>query len=332
MGIPAADHVAGLLGATRFLPAIEAATPDLLEEVRGIAEGAAVSFERILAFNLMDEEWWYSQARGHRHACSLVAIAAGEGRGALLAQNMDLPEVMDGGQAVLRSTTPDGGQTVVLTAAGMIGLTGCSSDGLGVCVNTLSMLNHSPDRAPGRVRAARVARAPLAGRGRGVPARRPARVGPALRDRERRRRRRLRVLGGRRRRIRRRAGPVLAHEPPAREPRPRPGRRRSGGNGRLTAPARPARRDGPRHRVDRRLRAAPGRQARAPLRGPRGRAPLAHVRVDRDGALVAARRCGSRRARPTAHPGSTPRRRPSAQPPRKPSRTRTIARHRYHGV
>jgi hypothetical protein len=30
----------------------------------------------------------------------------------------------------------------------MIGLTGCNSDGLGVCVNTLSMLHHSPDGLP----------------------------------------------------------------------------------------------------------------------------------------------------------------------------------------
>jgi hypothetical protein len=148
MGIPAAEHVAGLLGATRFRPAIESHTPELLEEVRGIAEGAGASFERILAYNLMDEEWWYSQARGHRHACSVVAIPAGEGRGALLAQNMDLPEVMDGGQTILRSTAPDGGRTVVLTAAGMIGLTGANSDGLGVCVNTLSMLNHSREGLP----------------------------------------------------------------------------------------------------------------------------------------------------------------------------------------
>jgi isopenicillin-N N-acyltransferase-like protein len=148
MGIPAADHVAGLLAATQFLPAIEAATPELLEEVRGIAEGAAVSFERILAYNLMDEEWWYSQAAGHRHACSLVAVGAGEGGAALLAQNMDLPEVMDGGQSVVRSTAPDGSRTVVLTAAGMIGLTGCNSDGLGVCVNTLSMLRHSDEGVP----------------------------------------------------------------------------------------------------------------------------------------------------------------------------------------
>ena len=152
---------------------------------------------------------------------------------------------MDGGQTVLRSTAPDGGQTVVLTAAGMIGLTGCNSDGLGVCVNTLSMLNHSRRRPAGGVRAPRPARAAHAGRRRGVPSRRPARVGPALRDRVRRRRGRVRVLGGRRRRIGRRPGSVLAHEPSARKPRRRPGRRRSGGDGRLAGPPRPARRTGP---------------------------------------------------------------------------------------
>jgi isopenicillin-N N-acyltransferase-like protein len=148
MGIPASEHVEGLLSATRFLPAIKTHTPDLLEEVRGIAEGAALAFERILAYNLMDEEWWYSQARGHRHACSVLAVKGGDGRGALIAQNMDLPEVMDGGQTILRSAAPDGSRTVVLTAAGMIGLTGCNSDGLGVCVNTLSMLNRSAEGLP----------------------------------------------------------------------------------------------------------------------------------------------------------------------------------------
>jgi isopenicillin-N N-acyltransferase like protein len=148
VGIPARDHVAGLLAATQFVPAIEAATPELLEEVRGIADGAAISFERILAYNLMDEEWWYAQTAGRRHACSLVAVGAGEGGAALLAQNMDLPAVMDGGQTLLRVSGPDGGRTIVLTAAGMIGLTGCNSDGLGVCVNTLSMLRHSDAGLP----------------------------------------------------------------------------------------------------------------------------------------------------------------------------------------
>ena len=146
--IDAAGHVAAFLAQTRFLDAIERHTPALLEEVRGIAEAAGVAFDRILALNLMDEEWWFSSSPSGRQACSVVAAAPRDGRPALLAQNMDLPHMMDGGQAVLRATGEDGLQTAVLTAAGMIGLTGANSAGLGVCVNALSMLRHSPAGLP----------------------------------------------------------------------------------------------------------------------------------------------------------------------------------------
>jgi hypothetical protein len=61
---------------------------------------------------------------------------------------MDLPEVMDGAQAIVRHDDGQGDGSTMLTAAGMIGLTGVSSAGLGVCVNTLSMLYHSRDGLP----------------------------------------------------------------------------------------------------------------------------------------------------------------------------------------
>jgi hypothetical protein len=60
---------------------------------------------------------------------------------------MDLPDWMDGAQAVVHHHTPSG-EALVLTAAGMIGLTGVNSDGVGVCVNTLAMLHHSADGLP----------------------------------------------------------------------------------------------------------------------------------------------------------------------------------------
>jgi hypothetical protein len=135
--------VSGLVETTGFVAAIERHTPDLLEEVRGIADGAGVAFDRILALNLMDEEWWFSAPAEPRDACTLLAVGPAQGRATLLAQNMDLPEIMDGAQAVVRYDDGSGDGGVVLTAAGMIGLTGVSSAGLGVCVNTLAMLNHS---------------------------------------------------------------------------------------------------------------------------------------------------------------------------------------------
>jgi isopenicillin-N N-acyltransferase like protein len=135
--------VAELTGATGFVGAIERHTPDLLEEVRGIAAGAGVAFERVLALNLMDEEWWLTAPTEPRDACSVVAAAGGGGHATVLAQNMDLPEVMDGAQAIVRWDDGEGGAGATLTAAGMIGLTGVNAAGLGVCVNTLPMLNHS---------------------------------------------------------------------------------------------------------------------------------------------------------------------------------------------
>jgi isopenicillin-N N-acyltransferase like protein len=147
LGRPPSMLVAELVETTGFVAAIERETPDLLEEVRGIAEAAGVAFERVLALNLMDEEWWFTAPAEPRSACTLIAVAGDGERPTVLAQNMDLPEVMDGAQVVLR--IGDGDRAgAVLTAAGMVGLTGVNADGLGVCVNTLAMLRHSRDGPP----------------------------------------------------------------------------------------------------------------------------------------------------------------------------------------
>ncbi len=148
LGRPPQTLVSALVETTGFVAAIERHTPDLLAEVRGIAEGAGVAFDRVLALNLMDEEWWFTAPAEPRDACTLIAVGPSGGRPSVLAQNMDLPELMDGAQAVVRFEDGAGDGGAVLTAAGMIGLTGVSSAGLGVCVNTLAMLNHSRDGLP----------------------------------------------------------------------------------------------------------------------------------------------------------------------------------------
>jgi len=147
-GQPSQALVSALIETTGFAAATERHTPDLLAEVRGIAEGANVAFDRIFALNLMDEEWWFTAPAEPRNACTLIAVGPADGRPSLLAQNMDLPELMDGAQAIVCYDDGEGGGGTVLTAAGMIGLMGVSSAGLGVCVNTLAMLNHSRDGLP----------------------------------------------------------------------------------------------------------------------------------------------------------------------------------------
>lgn len=121
--------------------------PDLIAELQGIAEGSGQPFNRIAAYNLMDEQWWYdSTSDAPPPGCSLVAIPTENGH--VLAQNMDLPAHMDGSQVVLRLGGPDIPQIVALSSAGLIGLLGLNDSGLAIGVNTLLMLHHDRNGLP----------------------------------------------------------------------------------------------------------------------------------------------------------------------------------------
>jgi isopenicillin-N N-acyltransferase-like protein len=135
------------LAETSFVPAIERWTPDLLEEVRGIAEGSGLAYAAVLAAQFMDEEWWFQQGLAGSHHCS--SFAARSSTGSLVGQTMDLPVWMDGTQTLLliREVAPET-DAYVITAAGMLGLTGINSRGLGISVNTLLELRHASDGLP----------------------------------------------------------------------------------------------------------------------------------------------------------------------------------------
>jgi predicted choloylglycine hydrolase len=136
---------------TDFLPAIERWTPALLEEVRGLAEGANQPFRDIFTYQLMDEEWLFRvaqmQSGEDAHHCSVIGVAA-EGKPTILAQNMDLPKYYDGTQTLLHIEQEHGLVALVFTAAGLIGTCGLNSAGVGLCVNTLTQLRHSSSGLP----------------------------------------------------------------------------------------------------------------------------------------------------------------------------------------
>ena len=60
---------------TDYVSAISRRTPDLLEEVRGIAAGAGVDPDLLFALQLLDEEWAYRLRAGPR-ARTLESAAA----------------------------------------------------------------------------------------------------------------------------------------------------------------------------------------------------------------------------------------------------------------
>ncbi|MBA3415554.1 MAG: hypothetical protein H0U10_10060, partial [Chloroflexia bacterium] len=142
-------YIAGFVRGTDYLPAIRRWTPDLLAEVAGIARGAGQPWEWIYASNLLDEEWTWAKERpaGAAPGCTTAGFAA-PGEMPVLAQTMDIPNVHDGTQALLRVQGGDGPDCLVFTHAGMIGLTGGNAAGVAVVVNNLDVLPTSPAGLP----------------------------------------------------------------------------------------------------------------------------------------------------------------------------------------
>lgn len=133
---------------TDYVNAIKKWTPELLQEMKGIAEGAGVDFETVFVFQLTDE----CHVNGKSIAqdrCSSLGFGSRDGQPACIAQNMDIESYADGFQLVLH-IKHDGSdlESYVLTVAGCIGLNGMNNTSIGICCNMLSQLNNSRNGLP----------------------------------------------------------------------------------------------------------------------------------------------------------------------------------------
>jgi isopenicillin-N N-acyltransferase-like protein len=133
---------------TDFVSAIQKWTPDLLDEVRGIADGCGLSFETMLAFQLIDELWANEDLIVGEH-CTAIGFQAAAEEPAYLAQTLDVETFRDGFQVVLHITDAGSGtEALVASIAGLIGFNGINNKGIGVGVNTLLPLNSRTDGLP----------------------------------------------------------------------------------------------------------------------------------------------------------------------------------------
>lgn len=131
-----------------FDNAIKKWTPDLYEEIKGIAEGSGQSFRDIMVLNLLDEFWVYIDDLFNHH-CSGVGVPSLAGEPAYIAQNMDLEQYTDGYQVIFRIAGTDSvPEQLILSHAGLIALNGMNRAGIGVCVNTLMQLKASNEGVP----------------------------------------------------------------------------------------------------------------------------------------------------------------------------------------
>ncbi len=136
-----------------WIDANEAAAPELVDEMRGIARGAGVPFEHVFQLNslldLGNFRWMDCIRETVGCTCFVVPHEAGSGK-TLLGQTYDLSAFRRSFNIVLRVNPQDGPTQLVYSLAGMVGLAGLNEHGLGININYLS----SNDCQPGLLHAA----------------------------------------------------------------------------------------------------------------------------------------------------------------------------------
>lgn len=136
---------------TNFTPAIKKWTPEILDEINGIAKSSGQTFIDVYCFQMADEFWIYLDkiTNTEKHHCSGIGVAAKGSNPTYIAQNMDLPSFMNGGQVLLHiNANKNEPEQYLLSSAGLVALNGVNASGIGVTVNTLMQLSASNDGLP----------------------------------------------------------------------------------------------------------------------------------------------------------------------------------------
>jgi len=138
----------------RFEDAVAKWGPDLLEEVRGLAEGANIPFQTAFRAQLGDEDWFFDAYKYRPQAslpskCTAFGLVGDNGTPGYAGQNMDIQSYVDGHQLLLRIQYPDSDlESLVFSYSGYLGLCGMNNSTLGVNCNTLMQLGLRPDGLP----------------------------------------------------------------------------------------------------------------------------------------------------------------------------------------
>jgi len=129
--------------AGRYVDPIAALAPHYLEEMAGLAEGAGVERDDILALNVRTEVMYAATARAARRqaldGCSSFAVLPRRSRDrhTLIGQNWDwLPHAFDT-VVVLEVAQSEGPDFVTVVEAGLLAKSGMNAAGLGVAANAL---------------------------------------------------------------------------------------------------------------------------------------------------------------------------------------------------
>jgi isopenicillin-N N-acyltransferase like protein len=134
--------------ATRYVKPIREYDPDILAEMEGVAEGAGLAFEDVLAMNCRSELMFGANVIMECSSFALQPSVTEDGH-TYVGQNWDwAPDIVETIAVVAIRQEPDKPDVVLLDEAGIVGRMGFNSSGVGLCTNTLIADQGRPEGVP----------------------------------------------------------------------------------------------------------------------------------------------------------------------------------------
>jgi len=142
LGLPSEEKV--LQHVAKYTPYIEDYSPEIAEEIKGIAKGAGRPYEEIVMLNMLEELIWpQGSERGHFRCTTFAATGrATESGEVYLGQTWDTDiETFENCKAQLIAVKrPSGPNFLTYTYPGVLASAGLNSNGIGICWNTVPTL------------------------------------------------------------------------------------------------------------------------------------------------------------------------------------------------
>lgn len=142
------DFIKTFLDSTDYIPAIKTWSPNLYDEINGLSDGSGIEFDKIFAFQLIDEMWTNSRLIKFPHHCTSVGVNnfKKDSSSNIIAQNIDVPPFYHGYEVLLNINT-NNSRKLVISFAGYLGANGLN-DSIGITCNSLMDLKSSKDGLP----------------------------------------------------------------------------------------------------------------------------------------------------------------------------------------
>ena len=141
-------EIAEFIQDTNYLKGIRKHTPDLYEELQGIAKGAGVDFQTLYAYQMFDEFVVHAVEKYRLAHCSGFGVYGRDTLPNILGQNNDLPPYYAGTHTVLRIKYPHNHEAMVFTWAGLLAQNGMNNQNLGVTMNIVPTAKGKVDGVP----------------------------------------------------------------------------------------------------------------------------------------------------------------------------------------